>query len=120
MAGLFGRQRWRSEHRLSQSSLAAPLSTGRKLSILGGIVVVCFLALSVQLFRLQVLDAGTYEQAARENRLRKVPVPAPRGLMYDRNGKLLVRNQASFSALLVPGDLPAGHEGEVYAAIQDL
>ena len=37
---------------------------------------------------------------------------APRGVIYDRNGKILARNRPSFTIAVVPGDLPKTREGE--------
>lgn len=59
-----------------------------------GVVVVClFGALFVRLWYLQVLDAGQFEVAARQNGVRLVYTPAPRGLILDRNGKVIVDNR---------------------------
>src|SRR5512139_3564242 len=53
-----------------------------------------------------------YRLLADANRLRDVDVPAPRGVIYDRNGEILARNQPSFTVEVVPGDLPDDEPGE--------
>lgn len=116
--GLFLRERrWRSERRAaSPGKVSAP----RRLAVLGGIVVVCFLALSAQLFRLQVLNTGYYQLQAEDNRLRLAPVSPARGLIYDRHGRAIAENVAAPYAVVIPGSLPKGREAEVYAALESL
>ncbi len=48
----------------------------------------------------QVLRGEDYERQAENNRLRKVPVTAPRGFILDRNGAVLAENEPSFTLLL--------------------
>jgi penicillin-binding protein 2 len=48
----------------------------------------------------QVLRGEEYERQAENNRLRKVPVTAPRGFIIDRNGVVLAENEPSFTLLL--------------------
>jgi penicillin-binding protein 2 len=48
----------------------------------------------------QVLRGEEYERQAENNRLRKVPVTAPRGFILDRNGAVLAENEPSFTLLL--------------------
>ena len=61
------------------------------------------LVLTVSFFRLQILSAGRYKLQSEENRLRPVPIPAPRGLILDRNGNVLAENVPGYSiGLLAP------------------
>ena len=48
---------------------------------------------------------------AKDNRLREVKVEAPRGVIYDRNGKILVENRAGLSVGLLPMDMYDPEEG---------
>ncbi|HEY2824410.1 MAG TPA: penicillin-binding protein 2 [Gemmatimonadales bacterium] len=60
-------------------------------------------ALIISFFRLQILSAGRYKLQSEENRLRPVPIPAPRGLILDRNGNVLAENVPGYSiGLLAP------------------
>jgi penicillin-binding protein 2 len=59
-----------------------------------------------RLFTLQILEGTTYLEAARENRITNVRLPAPRGVIYDRNGSLLVRNLPAYNAMVTPALLP--------------
>ncbi len=53
------------------------------------------------LYRLQVLGASNYRVLAEANRIRKIPVLAPRGRLFDREGRLLVDNYPSVTAYIV-------------------
>jgi penicillin-binding protein 2 len=65
------------------------------------IVLGIFLVLAYGLWRLQVMQSGYYSLAAERNRIRNVPVLAPRGKILDREGRIIVDNYPSFSALLL-------------------
>jgi penicillin-binding protein 2 len=60
-----------------------------------------FLILAYGLWRLQVVQSDYYSLAAEKNRIRNVPVLAPRGKLLDREGRVIVDNYPSFSALLL-------------------
>lgn len=68
--------------------------------ILLGAVVLVLLA---SFFRLQVLRSSRYEFRSAENRLRAIPVPAPRGTMYDRDGRVVADNVPGYSVSVLPG-----------------
>lgn len=72
-----------------------------KLSIVQYGIVAVLLVLLSGLWRLQVLGAQNYRELAQENRIRKVPILAPRGRLFDRQGRLLVDNYPSISCFLV-------------------
>jgi penicillin-binding protein 2 len=59
-----------------------------------------------RLLQLQVLSYETYVESAAENRLTRVSEPAPRGVIYDRNGVLLAQNLPSFTVTITPAFLP--------------
>jgi len=65
------------------------------------IILAIFLVLAYGLWRLQVMESGYYASAAEKNRIRNVPVLAPRGKILDREGRVIVDNYPSFSALLL-------------------
>jgi len=64
-------------------------------------ILVMMLALAAGLWQLQVLDAENFRQLAEQNRIRKVPLMAGRGKLFDRDGHLLVDNYPSVSCFLV-------------------
>ena len=68
--------------------------------LVGGIAVIVVLIYIVRLFFLQILDQSTQEKAANNAQLRQTVYPS-RGLIYDRNGELLVANQPIFEVTMV-------------------
>src|SRR3954453_3988887 len=64
-------------------------------------ILLLMLALAAGLWRLQVLGASNFRELAEQNRIRKVPILAPRGKLFDREGRLIVDNYPSVSCFLV-------------------
>jgi len=79
--------------------------TKRKYLIIG-IFSVVSLIIVMRLFYIQVVDVS-YKISASSNVLRRVVNYPARGLIYDRNGKLLVFNQAAYDVLVIPKELKA-------------
>ncbi|MBV6520828.1 MAG: Peptidoglycan D,D-transpeptidase MrdA [Gemmatimonadaceae bacterium] len=52
-------------------------------------------------FRTQVLQNATYALKSEENRLREVPLPAPRGMIYDRHGLIIAENIPGYSVSIL-------------------
>ena len=69
-------------------------------------IVITFVIMVARMFQLQIVQNAQYEALANQNRLLRVETPAARGIVYDRNGTILVRNRPSFEVALVPEDLP--------------
>jgi len=61
-----------------------------------GIMVMAF-------FRTQIVGHGKYQLQSETNRLRPIPLPAPRGVIYDRNGHVLAENVPGYTVSLLPG-----------------
>ncbi len=57
-----------------------------------GLLIISFLILVGRLFELQIIFGEKSRALAEGNRIKKEIIPAPRGIIYDRNGKELVRN----------------------------
>ena len=76
------------------------ISPGRLLAVQYGILII-FLGLGFGLWRLQVMGSDRYGLLAERNRIRTIPILAPRGKILDREGRILVDNYPSFSALLL-------------------
>jgi len=72
-----------------------------KLTVVQYGILLMMLALAAGLWRLQVLRADDFRLQAEQNRIRKVPLLAPRGKLFDRDGHLLVDNYPSVSCFLV-------------------
>ena len=76
------------------------ISSGKLSAVQYGILVM-MLALAAGLWRLQVLGVDQYRLLAEQNRIRKVPVMAARGRLFDRENRLIVDNYPSVSCYLV-------------------
>ena len=74
-------------------------------------VAVLLGALSARLYQIQVLEGGSYGAAAHANHVRRMALPAERGVIYDRHGAVLAFNRPSWSLEVVPADLPAARTG---------
>lgn len=72
-----------------------------KLAVAQYMVALILVVLGVGLWRLQVLGATNYRVLAEQNRIRKVPVLAPRGRILDREGRLLVDNYPSVTCYIL-------------------
>lgn len=59
--------------------------------------------LILSFFRTQILGHGKYQLQSETNRLRPIPLPAPRGIIYDRNGRVLAENVPGYTVSLLPG-----------------
>ena len=65
------------------------------------IVVLVLAVLAAGMWRLQILGVDSYRVLAEANRVRKEPVRAPRGKIFDREGRILVDNYPSVSCYLL-------------------
>lgn len=70
-------------------------------ALLAGVV----LLLVATLFRMQVLKHTSYALHSDENRLRAIPIPAPRGAIYDRTGRVLAENVPGYAVSILPASL---------------
>ena len=71
-----------------------------RLIILQGVIVVFFSLLAVNFWALQVVQHAKFEEMAENNRQRTLPLRAPRGIVFDREGKVLVENRHSYSIMI--------------------
>ena len=64
------------------------------------IVFVVLAGLGVRLYYLQMVRGDYYAERAENQRVRLIPIPAPRGAIFDRNGKLLVDSRPTYNVVL--------------------
>jgi penicillin-binding protein 2 len=72
----------------------------------GLVILVAVTGLTARLFYLQIIDGGRFATLAAKNRAVEEAIPSPRGLIYDRAGRVLVTNVPTFAVKLRPADLP--------------
>jgi len=92
--GVFVSYWFRNDNRLPQARLA----------VASYVIVGMIGVLLLGFWKLQVIDADKYSSMAERNRVRYIPVIAPRGRMLDRDGRVLVDNRPAFSVLLLRDD----------------
>jgi len=85
---------FRNDNRLPQARLA----------VVSYVIVGMIGVLLLGFWKLQVIDSDRYGVMAERNRVRSIPIIAPRGRMLDRDGRVLVDNYPSFSVLLLRDD----------------
>ena len=83
-----------------QSGVPPRQRARRRVRVLAGVLLVCFLGLVARLVYIQIFRAEAYRERAREQYEARVDLPAARGYISDRNGKVLVSNMmyVSFAA----------------------
>ncbi|HKG56493.1 MAG TPA: penicillin-binding protein 2 [Candidatus Limnocylindrales bacterium] len=86
----------------------------------GVAVVLAIGGLTARLFYLQIARGVEYSSLAATNRAVLQAIPSSRGLIYDRQGRLLVTNVPSFSVKIRPADLPFSRRAEVVGRVASL
>ena len=71
-----------------------------RLRIIQVFVLVLLGVLCLRLYKLQIIDGKRYADVAENQRIRLLPIPAPRGVIFDRNGNLLVDSRPIYSVIL--------------------
>lgn len=66
------------------------------------VILIIFLIILLRLWQLQIINSEKYKKLSEQNRIRIIKIPAPRGIIYDRNGIPLVENISSFSLSITP------------------
>lgn len=79
----------------------------------GLIAILVFGALTSRLAWLQLVNGAAFSERAAANRTTVQAIPSPRGLVYDRDGTLLVANVPTFTVKVRPGDLPLSRRDDV-------
>ena len=69
----------------------------RKVFVFQLLLLLSFLVLAGRLFQLQVVGGGKNRELAEGNRIKVIKIPAPRGVIYDRQGRVLARNIPIFN-----------------------
>ncbi len=80
--------------------------SGDRTKFFRGTVFFVIALLALRIFYLQIVKGSYYGELSRENRIRSIVIKAPRGLIFDRNGKKLVNNVPSFDLIAIPVDVP--------------
>ena len=84
---------------------AENLISKQRYYIVTGVVIFLMLILLSRFFYLQIFRYEKYKHKAEINRIRAVTVNAPRGLILDRNGNILVDNYPTYILTAIPGEM---------------
>ncbi len=84
-----------------------------RVAIIGGAAMLMFGIIFFRLWYLQVLSGERYVQQANANRVRKLPIAAPRGEILDRDGRPIVTSVTSNAVEIVPSEMPAAVSAQV-------
>jgi penicillin-binding protein 2 len=76
-----------------------------RLALVSYLAAIFVVLLLVGFWKLQVVQSGHFADLAERNRVRSIPIIAPRGPMLDREGRVLVDSYPSFSILLLREDM---------------
>src|ERR1700759_4887102 len=74
---------------------------GSRISALGYLITVLFSVLAISFWILQVVEHDKFQEMAENNHQRTLPLRAPRGVLFDRAGRVLVENRHSYSISIV-------------------
>ena len=110
-------KRWRVERKEHQDERTLLDS---RVMLMRLIVFVAFFALIAQLWRMQIVEGSQYQQRAEANRLRVTTILPSRGVIYDREGRLLVSNEPAFTVAAVVADLPEDAQRQVIRKLEGL
>ena len=107
---------------MSSSSTSRPRFETWRLVTIYIVVILAFTGLLFRLINLQVLQGSQWTASAVGNYTHEVNVPAPRGIIYDRNGSILARNLASYNIVITPANLPDDDSDiqRIYRELSDL
>ncbi len=92
----------------------------RRVAILGAIALALFAVIFLRLWFLQVLTGDQSRREALDNRVRSLPLAAPRGSILDRNGTPIVENRVATVLTLDPKQLPAKTRADANAWGQEM
>jgi penicillin-binding protein 2 len=91
---------------VSSGSASQHILEPRRMWIVYAVVVAVLFLLVSRLITLQVVENASWLGQAVENYTTSISLPAPRGIIYDRNGYVLARNLASYNVVITPAQLP--------------
>ncbi|HMA01865.1 MAG TPA: penicillin-binding protein 2 [Gemmatimonadaceae bacterium] len=78
-----------------------PNEIARRARIASWALVGIFVLLLSAFFKTQVVNYTKYSQQSETNRLREVPLPAPRGIIYDRNNQIIAENVPGYAVSIL-------------------
>jgi penicillin-binding protein 2 len=90
-----------------------------RLRVIQTLVLLLLAVLAIRLYVLQVVNGRRYAERAENQRIRLLPIPAPRGVIFDRNGRLLVDSRPIYNVILSREDLKGREFGSLVVPLSD-
>ncbi len=90
-----------------------------RMVVIHGLVIAILVVLGVRLYFLQVVRGEYYAERAENQRIRRLRIPAPRGAIFDRHGKLLVDSRSTYNILLAGEDMKGKDWNVLIAPLSD-
>ncbi len=102
-----GRQAWR-EAGVDETASSRPswVFQAPRVALVGWVILLILGLFLIRLWQLQFLEGGSWRARAVEQQSRLAIVSPSRGVIYDRNGEILVRNIPAYNVTITPGNLP--------------
>ncbi|MCB0723160.1 MAG: penicillin-binding protein 2 [Ignavibacteriae bacterium] len=94
------------------------MSDAAKKYVFYGLVLMVAVVLVFRLVQLQLMNQSEYGKESMSNSTKTVTIIPPRGLMYDRNGKVVVDNRPSYSVMITPSQFDTNQIQEIAGLIQ--
>src|SRR4030042_2280480 len=69
------------------------------------ILVITMTVLMIRLWDLQIMRGAEMRKMSEQNRVRKIKIVAPRGIIYDRTGKIIADTRPAFNIYITPEDI---------------
>ncbi|TVR75679.1 MAG: penicillin-binding protein 2, partial [Sphaerobacteraceae bacterium] len=107
------RRKYRNEERSPDEVMLT-----RRMFVIKGLVVTGFGALAGKLWQMQMVDSADHQTRAAGNIVDDEPIPAPRGLIFDRADEVLAENRVTWQVKLIPAQLPSDEEEFEYVRDQ--
>ncbi len=85
----------------------------KKIFLIKGLILIILTIITLKAGYIQIAQGAKYKEWAEANRVRRIPIVAKRGIIYDRNQKALTENIADFYLALIPYDLPSDENEKI-------
>jgi penicillin-binding protein 2 len=90
-----------------------------RVAVIHGLVLAILVVLGARLYFLQIVSGDYYSERAENQRIRRLRIPAPRGAIFDRNGKLLVDSRSTYNIVLSGEDMKGKDWNELVAPLSE-
>ena len=95
-----------------KSNRLVPFQTWR-LTFFQAVIFAVFLIFGIRMYELQVIRHDEFEIEANDLRFKRLPIPARRGAIFDRNDRRLAFNVPAYNVTIIPAQLPGDVEAEL-------